>query len=384
MTLRTNLALIMANSLMGGIYFCILMPLGGLLMAERGVPVWQIGLLGTIPWAATLAAVVGVPLLVTRFRPRSLYLLARWFLLAAAMIFFLSSNLYLWAFGYLLLGLSGGISWVIGDALLATLPPAENRARVMSFYMFLVNFNIILGPLSVAVMGTTPLWFTIGVAMAAINLLIGYAVQFPVREQDAKPQESITFMLQSAAPIIGLLIVAMASGSSEGAAIKMLPVQAYGLGYTEKTAAFAAMFSGAGNLLSQLMLMQLLRYYSPHKLFRPGLLLLAITSLLIVPMSGYILNYLAILFIVGGIAGALYTLVVLEVTTGADSDQGVRLISCIAAFYTLGGVVGPFVAGTMMEHSLLWGYSLAMALISLFAWAFYRRYPVKIRPDIYI
>lgn len=56
MNYRTNLALIIMGSLFGGIYFCVVLPLGGLLMAERGVPLWQIGLLGGIPWGATLAA----------------------------------------------------------------------------------------------------------------------------------------------------------------------------------------------------------------------------------------------------------------------------------------------------------------------------------------
>ena len=63
--------------------------------------------------------------------------------------------------------------------------------------------------------------------------------------------------------------------------------------------------------------------------FFQGLLMLA--ALLIAPLSGHMASYFAILFIAGGTAGALYTLVMLDVTNGVSSEQGMRRISCVAA-----------------------------------------------------
>ena len=240
MTLRTNLALIIASSLLGGIYFCVVLPLGGLLMTERGVPLWQIGVLGGIPWAATLAVTLLMPGLLQRFSPRLLYVLARWFGFIAAVIFVGSNNLVLWALGYLLLGLSGGMAWVIGDALLATLPPPGQRAKVMSFYMFILNFNIILGPLLVAVIGTGNLAFILGLLIMLLNLLMGYLVRFPAAEDKKKGAAGFSLLVQIGLPIAGLLLVALSSGSFEGSSIKMLPVQAFSLGYSERLGALAA------------------------------------------------------------------------------------------------------------------------------------------------
>jgi predicted MFS family arabinose efflux permease len=380
MRVGTNLSLIIASSLLGGMYFCVLLPLGGLLMAERGVPVWQIGIIGGVPWGALLFSTLGVPFLLRSIKPRRLFLLARWFAMTAAVIFVLTDNLWLWTIAYALVGLSGGIAWVIGDTLLATLPPPEQRAKVMSLYMFLVNFNIILGPLLVAVMGTGQISFFIGAFIILVNLLISYVVQFPEHDSTTPAAAGLALLQQVGLPIAGLLMVALASGSLEGSAGKMLPVQAFALGYSERVAALAAVASGAGNLVSQLALWALLRRYTAHQLVKPGLLLMALAVLLIIPSAGQMVSYFAVLFLAGGIAGALYTLVVLDVTKGVDTVKGMQRISCIAALYTSGGVLGPLLAGSLMSINMLWGYSLAMVAVTLTALVVYIYLPVKGKP----
>ncbi len=304
-------------------------------------------------------------------------MLSRWFAFIAGIIFMLTDNLTLWAIGYTFLGLSGGMAWIIGDALLATLPPPEQRAKVMSAYMFLVNFNIIIGPLLVALLGVGHLAFVIGALIVLLNLIMGYMVQFPQEEKSEPAHKGLKLLMQIALPIGGLLLVSLSSGSFEGSATKMLPVQAFGLGYSERMAALAAVASGAGNLVSQIVLMALLKRFTAHQLVVPGSVLLAVFALLIIPASVYTGSYYAVLFMAGGIAGALYTLVVLDVTREASSEQGMQRISCIAAFYTMGGVLGPLLAGGLMEWSLLWGYSAAMAVITLVALAFYLRFPAN-------
>ena len=125
--------------------------------------------------------------------------------------------------------------------------------------------------------------------------------------------------------------------------------------------------------------MWLLKRFTAHQLVVPGSLLLAVAALLIAPLSGHMASYFAILFIAGGTAGALYTLVMLDVTNGVSSEQGMRRISCVAASYTAGGMLGPLLAGFAMEASLRWGYSLAMAVVTLGALAFYLKFPAHNR-----
>lgn len=377
MNLRTKLGLIITGNLFGGIYFSVILPVGGLLMTERGVPLWQIGVLGGIPWAATLAATLFMPALLQRFHARPLYLASRWLGLIAALVFLSTNNLACWALGYLCLGLSGGISWVIGDALLATLPPPEQRAKVLSLYMFIINFTIIIGPLIVTVLGTGQLAFVACLLIALANFIMAYLLPFPAREPAQEGARGFSLLMHVGAPIAGLLFVGISSGSFEGSAVKMLPVQAFSLGYNEHLAALAAVASGAGNIVSQLLLMRLLKHFTPHQLVVPGSVLLALSSLLIAPLSGHMLSYFGILFVAGGIAGSLYTLVVLDVTSDASSQQGMQRISCIAASYTAGGFFGPLVVGFAMEYHLVWGYSLAMAAITLAALGLYLRMPAR-------
>ena len=373
--MKRNLVTLIMCGLLGGTNFTLLLPLGGLLLAERGVPAWQIGLVGAVPWGFVVLALPFVPALVQRYNPLHAFHAVGWLGVLGSLLFLVSDNIWLWGVAYALIGIKVAGRWVITDTLITTLPPPEQRARWMGLHMFIISFMLVIGPLVVAFLGADHSTFWVALALLLISTVLGHSVRIPAANLQHAHSEARGFSLlwQHASLMAGQLVAALAVGCVEGSVGKMLPVQAYELGYSEQISALAAGVSGAGNIFSQLLIAWLLARSSKLCLVRGLLVLMLLASGLSAVLAHLLPGYLAAIFVMGGCAGAIYTLVILVATDRCSPADGVHRISALALCYTCGGMIGPLLAGFAMNMDMRWGFAGVMSLFALAAlWAIHR------------
>jgi MFS family permease len=156
--------------------------------------------------------------------------------------------------------------------------------------------------------------------------------------------------------------VTVAAGVLEGAATKLLPVQALGLGFTPALAAATVTAFGAGNLLTQYACGRLADRFGVVRLSAIALVVACGLALLLPAAAADATVYLAALAALGGIVGALYTLAIIQAGGAGATHEVMAVVAGISVSYTAGSLLGPLLAGAATSASLVWGLPLLMAL----------------------
>jgi MFS family permease len=235
---------------LGSAQFWMTVPLVAIALASHGVPAWQIGVLGAVPWLVLVAALPLAPAAAAALGAMRAYRLGLWFGLAGAVVFAGAGSPTWWACGYALCGLSLALKWVVADSLVATLAPPGRRGHRVGLFETLCGGSMAVGPAALIVVGAEGVApYLVGVALAALAL-----VPTPWLKLEA-PLPRVSASLRGLGGIVArrpaAMLTAAASGVMEGAATKLLPVQALGLGFDAPLAAATVTAFAAGNLLTQ-------------------------------------------------------------------------------------------------------------------------------------
>ncbi|MBK8209495.1 MAG: MFS transporter [Rhodospirillales bacterium] len=142
-----------ASAGLSSIQFWMTVPLAALALAERGIPPWQIGLVGAVPWLTLVALIPLVPKLAARFRALRVFRTGCWLGLAGAGSFAAGDAIWLWILGYGLCGAGIALRWIVSDALIAVLSPSEVRGARIGLFEAWIGATMALGPLILAVAG---------------------------------------------------------------------------------------------------------------------------------------------------------------------------------------------------------------------------------------
>jgi MFS family permease len=163
------------------------------------------------------------------------------------------------------------------------------------------------------------------------------------------------------------LLAAITAGIIEGAATKLFPVQAIGMGLGQHLAAGAVVALGAGNILTQYAAGRLADRFGTGATLGWALVILAAAALAVPLATGVTTAYLAVLVVVGGVVGSLYTLAVIEAGRTGSALAAMTAIAAVGLGYTLGSVMGPVLGGTATSLSLPWGLPLTIAAAATLA-----------------
>ena len=135
----------------------LLLPRLGAVLADRapgrdrawrrtGVPAWQIGVLGAVPWLVLVAAVPFAPAAAAALGAMRAYRLGLWARPGRGRG--LRRRQYRpasWAFGYALCGLSLALKWVVANSLVAALAPPGRRGHRVGLFETLVGASMAVG-----------------------------------------------------------------------------------------------------------------------------------------------------------------------------------------------------------------------------------------------
>ena len=289
-----------------------------------------------IPWAAHKLGVARL-------------LMASLLLGGAALIgFTLTTDYTAWLLLRFGIGLAVTVMFVLSEFWITTWAPARSGGRAIAIYVTTLAGGLAIGPLLLAWIGTAG---NLPFLLAAV-LFVGAAGPLMLNAGDAPQLETrsgkniLTFLREAPAPALAAIL----HGSIEVAGLSLLPVYALrsGLGASEGTL-FASLFV-LGNCALQLPLGELADRVDRRVL----LVAVALTggagaAALAVIGSGAPLVFDSLLFLWGGIVGALYPLGLGQLSA---AYRGADLASANSAYvmcYALGMLIGPPIIGAGLD-----------------------------------
>lgn len=330
-----------------GLGLSLSIPLLSITLEMRGISAGWIGINAATSGLASIVITPFVPGIAARFGTSATLLVAILAGAAALPLFHLTENFWLW---FPLRTLSGACittTFVLSEFWIATAAPPHRRGLVMGLYGTILSIGFALGPLILALAGTSGLRpFLVGaviLAVAALPVVLSTGTRPTI---DRLPQRGLLGFLVIAPAATGAAII---FGFAEAGSFALLPVYGRHAGHAvEQVVLFAAALT-FGNVLMQIPLGLI-----SDRVNRPSLLLAialvgALGAALLPLASPSIAATLALLFVWGGCIGGLYSVGLAHL---AQRFTGADLAGANAAFvfcYSVGSLFGPATLGLGME-----------------------------------
>ncbi|MGJ3262884.1 MAG: MFS transporter [Salinarimonas sp.] len=254
-----------------------------------------------------------------------------------------------------------GVMFLLSEYWINAVAPPARRGLVMGVYATVLSLGFAAGPAVLAVVGTSGwppyLAGAVMICVAALPLLIARGLSPTIGHGGGRSVRSMIVI----APVATL--AALVFGAVETGGFAILPIYGVAIGLTAEGAAFLVSLVALGNVALQIPIGML-----SDKVDRRMLLLLAALvgvagSLAMPAVAGAPILFPALLFVWGGVVGALYTVGLAHL--GARFS-GPDLASANAAFvilYNVGMMVGPPVIGGGLDLVRPHGFAYATALL---------------------
>jgi MFS family permease len=323
-------------------------PLFTLLMQGQGMPSSLIGLSAAMmPIGLTLSAGF-VPIAVRKLGARNLAVLCA---LCGAVLFVLIGVLQNWVGWFLLrflLGLVINPLYVLGEVWALALAPPERRGRVMGIFNALMGAGYASGPLALAAVGTqgaAP--FAIAVcgffACAVVLWLVSGGLS------GFEPEEGAAGGVMAFAPLAPALLVAvLVAAATQQSTYALMPVFGAAYGLREGTLAALVTALSAGNIVLQIPLGLGAERWGARTMILTCSITTAACALSLPWLIGTPYVW-PVLVTMGGVGYGTYTMALIELGTRFRGQSLVAGNAAFALMWGAGGIVGPPVAGTLMQ-----------------------------------
>ncbi len=347
---RAALAAVIATASLVGITISLNLPLLSLALEGAG---FGPGAIGVNTAASGLGAVLAVPLLVPLYRrlgARGTIAFGAAAAAAAMVAFPLYLDPALWFALRLVVSAGTALVFIISEAAINALAPDARRGRILALYATVFSLGYAAGPLIVAVLGSRGL----APFLASAGLfLMGAIPAWCTRRLDelftAPPAGGaaarLLAVVREAKLAYGAILV---FGVLEASMFALLPIYATLRGFAEAQGALLVSMWILGNILLQYPIGWLADRL-PRRLVLASVAVAVALALLALPLmasSGLWLS--GLLLLLGGCAGALYTLSLVLI---GERFRGFALTFANTAFVIaieLGMVLGPPAAGLAM------------------------------------
>ena len=317
------------------------------ILASRSVDSGIIGIFVAISWIPVLVFGPLVPRIIRNFGYDFTNFAA--FVLTAvcfACLLFFDNTIAL-LFSAACLGTGLIFRWISCDALIVHLSDVRTRGRTIGLHEALMGLGIGLGPL----MFVVPDLATIAATCLGLSIFGQIAFYFAdtsgaTSEEGGRKQSRQWFFLKA---ILVALAAAAIAGFIENSAIALFPLHFENFGYPLAASAVLVSSFGFGGTLLQ----PPLGYLADKKSYKFAQLVciavIVFSCAIVMIFPGNFAVMIATLFILGGAAGGLNTLAVIEAGQTLDSSKVPAAMTAIAMLYTLGSIIGPITSGAFLD-----------------------------------
>lgn len=282
----------------------------------------------------------------------------------------------LWVTGAFVLGVGGGLVWVVGESWLAEAAPPDQRGLYVGWFEAAVGLGLMAGPLLIPLaraISWSPLLLAtlvMGLALLASLMLSGVKRVGPQAHPE-HPSPSVSASPDWRQIAYPLVAVAMLSGMMEAGVSALLPSLSMRLGYSLAAAAMLGAVIGAGSALLQPPAGRLADRWDAPRLILVCWILLLLTSLTLLLWAedpGQLLWVVG--FVLGGVGGAIYTLSIIEMGHRLQGASLVKAISLLVISYSLGTAFAPILGGYVFDRSGMSGFAMVFVALCLIGTAF--------------
>ncbi len=337
-----------------------------------GRPAVIVGLLATALWAGILLASTVAHAAVQRVGHARVFVGATALAALAMVSMALHAQLVGWMAGAFVLGLGGGWVWVAGEAWLAEAAPTAQRGLLVGLFETAVGLGLMVGPALVPLMR----WAGVAPPVASAGLMLLALAVSAVLLRVQPPGTPATPTDAPAAPagaaggvalhVGGLMAVAVLSGLMEAGVSALLPSISMRLGASLETAAWLGAVIGAGSALMQPPAGHLADRFGVRRITLLAWAVVAAANLALLAVAagpGAVLWIVG--FVLGGVGGAVYTLMIVELGHRLTGAALVRAIGTLVTAYSLGTAAGPTIGGLLFDAGGLALLAAALLLLSV-------------------
>lgn len=355
---RIIIAAIVTTSFVG-MGLSLMIPLLSLELERMGASTTVNGLSTAVGGVANVLIAPLVPAFSAWFGQKR-FLAANVLMLAASVLVFkLMPSIAAWFVIRFFFGAAIGTMFVLSEFWITASAPEARRGVIMGIYATVLAIGFAAGPAILALTGTQgwpPYLACAGLVLLAIAPVVIAPANVPPIDRTPTPR---LFSLIAVAPVATL--AALMFGALETGMFNQLPLYGVRVGLSETQAALLVTIAALGNLLLQIPLGAL-----SDRMDR-RLLLLACTSIgvvgaLAIPMlQAGTLPFNALLFVWGGVIGAIYTVGLAHLGSRFPASEVAAANAVFIMLYSFGMIVGPPFVGAAMETFGTWGFPLSLA-----------------------
>ncbi|MFA6262541.1 MAG: MFS transporter [Bacteroidia bacterium] len=337
-------------------------------LTQAGVSAFAVGALASLFWVGIFVASTRAHAAVVRLGHARTFLAATAASTVAVLSFALHDSYAGWLAGAFALGAGGGLVWVSGESWLAEAAPRERRGFYVGLFETAVGLGMVAGPalLPVALrLDVAPLH--LGLALMAAAFAASWpllrAAEPPADDDGAATGNAVIDWRAVAVP---LAAVAALSGLMESGISSLLPSISMRLGFAIDAAAALGAVIGAGSALLQSPFGWLAdRTGLPRTMALAWAAIVTATAALLLGAAQPQAVLWPVGFVLGGVGGAVYTLVVIELGHRLAGGGLVKAMSLLVTAYTAGTAGGPALGGWLFDRAGLAGLALALLLLGL-------------------
>jgi MFS family permease len=341
-------------------------------LAERGIDTFLTGTFAATYFTSLLFTTFLNPRLARRMTVAHTFKLGLLLMGLALIGFALVENLVLWFAFQGMVGTAAGFHWTAGQSWVVLSTPEALRGRIISLDQLLSGGGYAISPLLLLVTGVSGfapfIWCWL---LVTLSLLLVISLSATKSNHASKPYRLTSNGALTV--VLPLLLIGFLAGVAEDGSNTVLPIYGMGIGLPPEDAPLLVTIIGLGNLLIQFPLGQWTDRFTPNRLHR-----VIMIFVLLIPLGLALLAYVGtsgwmypLLFGMGGLFGALYTLNLLLASRLSAPEHLTHIISRIASATTLGSIAGPILNGAALSISAQYGLLLGSGSVMLTAWIVY-------------
>lgn len=360
MTDRMAILAVMTGAALVGLALGYSIPLVALRLTAQGHGASLLGMVSALPAMGMFVASLASPAIARRLTvKRILWLSTLGMALCLALSCYLERVVWL-ALPRLMMGFCCGLMVVMGESWISGNAAPHRRGLLIGLYAAAFTGLQLLGPLLLALTGVDSLlalWLVL--ALHALCLLMTGRASFAGMSLQIHQQRSLTALLRTA-PALAIAVFTFAF--FDGAVLAMLPLYGIASGYEQRVAVLLVTVLFIGDALLQAPLGWLSdRLGAARVHLGCGAMLVLLLAAL--PWSYGVGWVWAHVFVLGAVAGGIYTL---SLVRASQRFAGAELVAVNALFGVLWGVgsfCGPMVSGAAMAWFGPQGLILTLALL---------------------
>ncbi len=322
------------------------LPLVSLRLLQAGASAASIAAMAALPAVGTIGVSLCLSRLTRRFGSKALLIGAMLLSCASLLVLATPYAVAPWALSRLLMGISTGILFSLGEARILEVSGEAARGRWTGVYAMTLTACQFAGPALLAALGTSALApIVIAAALHVLAIVLLFRTGWRSVLFDTERSLGLVDFLRSSTPLaVAVLFFAM----FDSAMLSLLPVYGLKIGLATRLAVLMVSVLFLGDACLQVPIGWAADRFGRSRV-HAACGWVAVLAALALPL-GLVSSpaMWAALFLIGGTAGGLYTLAIVRI---GDRFRGTALISAnafVGILWGVGGLLGPVLGSASM------------------------------------